>query len=492
MHRLASCALVLVFGCAKNTTVPSPDASMPPPVDTDPFAGLLAGQQQHDVLCARGNGDTVARAFCATSTQPAIASLVDLQRLIGLDMKPGNSLIGQNGNPALAMVAHTTSIAIRSTSQINPRAFLFTPPASNTLRPTTPIPNPTYVMMGFVRGEQLVELVSKDPSASGALRFYLFAYQQPCNTTTQGCIPADLYTPDAETGFTGYSLYEDVDIENTQFDCLHCHQPDGPGTRKILRMQELQFPWTHWVSNSAAPDSRGNNTLRNDFVAAHAPSETYAGIPCTILDTTQASALGINLVEAFVENNGFMAQPNEFLDKTILDEVVASNPAQPQSNVPPGVSATWRMLYASYLAGTAAIPPPYHDTRTTDPNKLPAMIAAYRAVMAGAMPRDQLPDIRDVLLDAALPDMTIHAAPSATGRQIVMQMCRQCHNSRLDQTITRARFNVDTLDALDRAERDEAIVRLRLPATSVRHMPPVRLRELSPSEIDLAATELAR
>src|SRR6266545_3742467 len=74
-----------------------------PTRETDPFADLPSGQQQHDIVCARGNGDTVALAFCASSTQPPIASLVDLQRLLGLDIKPGQVLNGQGGNPAFAL-----------------------------------------------------------------------------------------------------------------------------------------------------------------------------------------------------------------------------------------------------------------------------------------------------------------------------------------------------------------------------------------------------
>jgi hypothetical protein len=481
-------ALLGVAACA-NRAADDTQVDAASPQDTDPLAGLPAGQQQHDILCARANGDPVALAFCATTAQPSIGSLVELQRLLGLDIKPGQVLNGQGGNPAFALTAHSTSLAIRSTSQINPRVLLFTPPMPGAnIRPTTPIPNPAYVAMGYVRGEQFVELASKGPD--GQLRFYLFAFHQACNAI--GCAPADLFLPEAETGFIDYTVYEDRDLANTQFDCLECHQPDGPGTPRILRMQELQFPWTHWISNSAASDARGNNTLRNDFVATHDPSESYAGIPCPILGTTDRSALGANLIEAVVENNGFMAQPNEFQDKTILDEVVASNPAQPQSNIPPGVSPTWNALYASYISGAAAIPPPYHDERTTDPTKLATAIAAYRSVATGATPRDQLPDIRDVFLDAALPDMTIRPSPGQTGRQILIQMCRQCHNSRLDQTLSRARFDVDQLDAMTRDEKDLAITRIQLPTTSARHMPPLRLRELEPVDIDLVTQELAR
>jgi hypothetical protein len=71
-------------------------------------------------------------------------------------------------------------------------------------------------------------------------------------------------------------------------------------------------------------------------------------------------------------------------------------------------------------------------------------------------------------------------------------MCHGSHNSRLDQTISRARFNVDTLDDLPRDEKDTAIERIRLPANDPCKMPPPIESELSLDEIARVADELAR
>ena len=62
----------------------------------------------------------------------------------------------------------------------------------------------------------------------------------------------------------------------------------------------------------------------------------------------------------------------------------------------------------------------------------------------------------------------------------------------LDQTITRARFNVDTLDQLDPSEKQLAIQRLMLPDTDAHHMPPVRFHTLSDAERQLVIDELSR
>jgi hypothetical protein len=105
-------------------------------------------------------------------------------------------------------------------------------------------------------------------------------------------------------------------------------------------------------------------------------------------------------------------------------------------------------------------------------------------------------DIRDVFADTALSDLQFR--PSADlvaagdGRGIMTQMCQQCHNPSLDQTLTRARFDVTKLDTMSRAEKDVAITRLQLPVTSSRKMPPERFRALSDAEIQIVVQELQK
>jgi hypothetical protein len=136
-----------------------------------------------------------------------------------------------------------------------------------------------------------------------------------------------------------------------------------------------------------------------------------------------------------------------------------------------------------------AIPPPYFGVDQTDPNKTEAMIAAYRSVMAGTLPHDQLPDIRLIVRDDLLSSMSIRPKPGLDGRGILVHMCSQCHNSRLDQSLSRARFNATTLDTMSRQERDVAIVRLELPDSHPQKMPPPRFRSLSDAERALVIEE---
>ncbi len=451
-----------------------PDMGDPLNTEPDPLSaanGFKSGATQLAALCARGNGDAVSKAFCATTTPPVITSIVDLQTLLGLDFKAGNTANGKNGNPAFVLTGHSSSLVTRFTSAINPRAIIFTPPNS-TGRVNTAKPLASFIAMGFVRGEQFVELVSNDPTANGGkgdLRFFLFRFAQACNATAAGCTPDDLLTPKVESNFTSYSLYQESDIANTIFDCQQCHQTGGPTTAKILRQQELQNPWGHFFRNNR---SNGQAMLA-DFSAAHPVTETYAGIPGAAITNSDPAQL-----EGLVENQGFQAQPNEFNTGNILDK---------------GVSTAWLTLYDNAKV-QKDIPPPYHENRVTDPTKLATATTAYTNAINGTAPLTM--DIRDVFLDSALQDLTFRPSTDLVtakdGVGIMTQICQQCHNPSLDQTLSRAKFDVTKLATMDPTEKAKAILRLNLDVTAFRKMPPQRFRELSPDEIAIVTTALSQ
>ena len=429
-----------------------------PEHEVDPLKGLLQGSEQLAALCARNNGDTVSRAFCG-STAPGIGSIAELQTLLGIDFVPRHQGNGDDENASFALTGHSTSLVARFVSPINPRAIIWSEQAS-------------FVMMGFARGEQFIELVANDPTRSNELTFFLFRFRQACNDEPGGCTPGDLLTPAIESNFTSYTLYQDVDIKNTVLDCLQCHQPGGPSTKKILRMQELRSPWGHWMS---ANEAANNLQTLTDYKRAHAAGEVYAGIPGQAIPNSSP-----RMLETFIRARGFGTQPNEFNSALILDR---------------GATPEWRALYAKAQVGEA-IPPPYHGNRITDAVKLRVNADAYKAVASGTMPMSMLPDIRDVFLDAALQDLSFRPAASLVqakdGKGILIQMCGGCHNPRLDSTISRANFDVTKLDTMDRSTKDRAIKRLTLPKEAFRRMPPTRFRELSDEEIEIVTAELMK
>jgi hypothetical protein len=181
-----------------------------------------------------------------------------------------------------------------------------------------------------------------------------------------------------------------------------------------------------------------------------------------------------------VQNNGFASQPNQFDSSAIRTEMAAG-----------GASPTWNALYARAVAGDQ-IMVPYHSVPQTDPSKIAAAVQAYQDVMAGTLPRDQFPDIADVFLDSAEPEMSHRPAVGLDGAGILKHMCQHCHNSRLDQSLSRANFNVEDLATLPLSEKQEAIRRLQLDPADIKKMPPRRFHTLSQAEIDLAIQALSQ
>jgi hypothetical protein len=442
------------------------------------FANLSSGAEQLAKVCARKSHDALAARFCGGSP-PTVTSIVDLEHAIGLFAA---------GPPQLALTGHSTSLVIREVSAINPRAILFTAPSQP---PTTQandgsfIGDPGFVTMGFVRGSQLVEVAAHD-AQSNELNFYLVRFLQDCNSSSSGCNAGDLLTPAVERDWRSVSIYGDEDVKNTVFDCRHCHQPNGPSTAKMLRMQERRAPWTHWFRNNA--NEPGGVTLLQDFQSAHGTNEDYAGIPANLLDTPRSDPL---VLEALIDNNSVSPQPNEFNTTKIEQQVRQSNPAEPQQNMPMGQSATWQQIY-DFSAGGNAIPVPYHDVKVSDPSKLASRSSAYRAFVDGTLAAGELPDIRDVLLDSAAADMGLRPKPGADGLGILQQMCQRCHNSTLDQTLSRAAFNVEAIASMSRAQKDNAIARLMSNPSAPTLMPPARFGSLSAPELQTAVDFLKR
>ena len=436
-----------------------PDASIPV-ADSDPLGGLPTGVDQWNTVCAKHYGDMISAKFCAGSKPPTLTSLAALEALLGLTVVPNpNNDPTLNTKVRVTLNGESTGLGIRSVNPITPRAFLATPPLNG-------VPNPTYQVLSFARGEPFVELVANDPAAQ-TLRFFLVRFHPACEAT--GCTHADLQTPAIESNWTGYTLYDDQAIANTTVDCLTCHQAGGPSTKKILRMQELLNPWGHWFY----PERPETLQIVQAFQAAH-PSENYAGIPYQNVMPSRPFSL-----MQLLQNNGFATQPNAFDTLTINNERTAT-----------GTSATWAQLYGKSLAGLE-IPVPYY-TNAFDPTKLAAMTTAYQQTIAGTLSRDQMPDVSDTVLDTALSDMSIHPKAGLDGHGILVQMCQMCHNSRLDQAQSRAQFNVEQLGQMTRSEKDLAITRLQLPVTDKHAMPPARFHELSDAERKLAIDELTR
>jgi hypothetical protein len=461
----ASCA-ALVFGLALLTLGCSatavPDAREPDPDPDhdrlrwpDPLEHFPRGDDQLAVLCARDGDDPVRSLFCGDEPfEPR--DLIALQEALRIDAPRIGGITG------ISLTANSTALSTRSVSAINPRLIAVRVEQDSI----------ELLALAFARGEQSVEMVVRDRQ-SRELRFYLLAYRQDCNERDRGCRYDELLTPVTESDWTETSLYDEEDLKNTVLDCRACHQPEGPGTPRLLRMQERLTPWTHWLWKS----SLGGRVLLADYFDAHG-DEPYAGMPSASIDGSHPGNLA-----ALLAFSGKHEQPNEFAGGVIEAEVLLHarelGGDQPHDNSVPGASPTWDAAYERALRGEA-IPVPYHDVKVSDETKLAAMTEAYLAWRRGELEPGELPDIRDVYPDDPLrqAEMGFTTLPGLSGEEVLVQACSQCHNARLDPSISRAAFHTD-LDSLARGQKDTAIERLKLPATDPKAMPPRRIRYLS-------------
>ncbi len=460
--------------------------------DEEALHGLKEGEEQIKIVCDRNAGKTnkFLTAFCVNKVRPK--SLIEFQTALGLafpaNAPAGRGNNGAGGNPGYAVQGHSSSLVGKFVSAINPRVIIFDPTGTRD------------IVIGFVRGEQLSEIAVKN--TDNTFDFFIVAFKQACNAAPEGCTPGELLTPAVEKDWTAFTIYQDEDLKNSIVDCRQCHQPDGPGTPKILRMQELVNPWTHWFRDNT--DGQG---LATDYTAAHGTAEVYGGIPGNLIGTAATGSDPAKL-EQFVRQNGFVdptlkttnnnpSQPNQFDTAGIRTQVAAAQrPAAVAflggaacpidgSVASPSKSQTWDGLLYNFMNRTNAcllasqavtagsvpvakknvIPPPYHDLRVTDPAMLAKFTKQYQDFNAGTVTVKTLEDHRNAFVASQkeMAEAGFAVDPAMAPADIVKLACTQCHHADLDQTVSRSKFNIDFAKMTNlNAELDVAIARVKL------------------------------
>jgi len=455
-------AIAMTTGCrpdAGDSRQPTDWSKLPALASPDPeLAPLGARTASHEKICGRGHGDSFAKALCAGGRRPEIRDIEELLQLVGLaDQR------------AFAMTGNSTSLVAMSVSAINPRILVF-PRVDSDLKPPDGL-----TALGFVRGEPFVELVSRDPS-TGDLNFYLLSFEQTCGYDSGGCDLASLLTDEIESNWTAYSVYDQDDLESTSFDCKSCHQPNGPNTKRILRMQELASPWMHWFPQRFVQRTESDETLSAAFAAAHQYDRQYGGIPIDAITDALDEGSGAQL-EALVRAEGFGDQPNPF-------------DAQIAAEMKTGASVTWEARFQAHLAGEA-IAVPYPRTDVTDEAKRTAAVRSYVDVVRGAAARDSLLDLRKVFSADATEKLSFVPRQGTDGKTVLLQMCARCHDGRGNPDLAKNHFNVRALDQMSRPEKELAIMRLNATAIGAR-MPLWRVGALSSEAIAAATAELQK
>jgi DNA-binding beta-propeller fold protein YncE/cytochrome c1 len=454
----------LLAGCHSGTPgdarQPTDWSKLPVAIGGDAELAPLGGRQDaYDRVCARKRGDSFAKVLCGGSRRPEIRDFAELFELVGLS---------ESDRRAFALTGNSTSLLANRVSAINPRLLVF-PRVGDDL-----VPPAAMTAVGFVRGEPFVELVSRDPS-TGDFNFYLLAFEQECSYASGGCDLASLLTDEIEHDWTAYSVYDQDDLEGTSLDCNSCHQPDGHGTKRILRMQELAGPWLHWFPQRFVQRTDSDRVLLAQFTDTHKGDQQYGGIPITTIANALDEGSGAQL-EAVVRAEGFGAQPNPF-DAQIVTEMKS------------GSSPTWQARFETHLQGLA-IAVPYPAIDVTDEAKRNAATRSYQDVVGKASSRGSLLDIRNIFSDDAMAKLSFVPQPGADGKAVLLQMCARCHDGRGNPQLSKNRFNVRALDQLSRAEKDLAITRVT-DSTGAR-MPPWRAGSLPPDSIQAVTLELQK
>jgi hypothetical protein len=436
----------------------SPWANLPQVTHAEPELGAFGAREETlKRICARNRGDSFATALCGGPQRPQISDLRGLLQLSGL-----------RENRAFALTGNSTSLVAKSVSAINPRILVFPRVDSQGQRPGA------MTAIGFVRGEQFVELASRD-RVSGDINFYLLSFEQQCSYQVQGCDLTNLLTEEIEQGWTAYSVYDQDDLEGTSFDCLSCHQPKGHGTPRMLRMQELASPWLHWFPQRFVQQTESDRLLTAQFAATHQYDSQYGGIPVPAIVNALDEGSGAQL-EALLRAEGFAEQPNAF-DGQIAKEMNA------------GSSPTWQARFDAHLRGEAiAVPYPLPDV--TDVTKRDAASQSYLAVVQARAPRETLLDIRNVFSEDASAKLSFVPSGAAEGKTVLLQMCSRCHDGRGNPALNKNQFNVLKLADMTRALKDFAIARINDPGPA--RMPPPRSGTLTPESIQAATIELRK
>jgi mono/diheme cytochrome c family protein len=399
--------------------------------------------------------------FCANPT-PTVTGLADLQQRLHMMPAPADrASLGATGTVAV-LLAHSTALSGHVVSPINPRLIVPGTDAG------------AGVTLAFQRGVQRVELAIPGRD-DGLLNFYLVTFRQACNAKDGGCTPGDLYTPRIESDWTEVDIQADEDLKDKASDCRPCHQRGRsvPG----LLMREKVGPWMHFfgpLDQVPGPLGATGTDLVLDYQHAKG-DESYAGVPAATISHSSAFAL-----EQLVDGLDPTAQPLVFDSSRIALERYPYGSAGDAKT--PQRSATWDSEYAAFKRGEH-LALPYFDERTTDMNKQAALSDAYQRYLAGSLAVDDLPDLADIFPDdpQQRAEIGLQVEPHATPVEALIQACGACHNDVLDQSVSRARFNI-ALARMDAAEIALAITRLNLDRSAPLAMPPLEARELGSEE----------
>lgn len=466
--------LVLCLACspahhAETELRPSAAARAPPErgsrsADDAWLVGIGTGPEQTAKVCARERSDRVTSALCGEAS--SIRGLVELYAALGL---------GAPAERDVAATTHSLGLAARAVSAAIPRVFVFR-------SDETPLPWERFAVAAFSRGEQLVELVALDPNTLD-YDFYLLRFEQACNLT--GCTPEELLTERVESGWSGWTLYAESDLEDTPFDCVSCHRPFGPGTPKQLLMRQTASPWLHWGDFHGAYESRLCPAPQWPAPGPWIPGEglelllelegsegRYGGIPVReLIQAPSGERFALFLTDAENTLRGSRVPADypyaqlDFASTEALCERLAT-----------GASPTWERQRAESLA--RGLPVPYYAEDLLDPRQRRELAADRLGFLADRETEAGLDVAMSLLRAEIAPAVGFVPREEDTAAEILHQLCVRCHASNTPSYLLRGRFDAERLDTMGPDVACEVRRRIALPRTAPDRMPPQRAAEL--------------
>ena len=237
---------------------PSPIVALAPTIPGDVFTTLNDPAAAHAELCDPGgdptfpdHADRITNRFCQDAKPGGVVphpdGLAEFLHVLDLDFATPGGGNGTDGNPAFAILGHSSALTARKVSSITPTAFVFSPLERRRhaaarlhlprVRSRRVVPRGRVVLPRRHGRELLSRAVRQGVHARPA------AAPTICSRRTRS--PA---------GATSASTSRRPRSNNTIADCRQCHigtgrdVPDG-GDPLILRMQEIEAPHTHWFSS---------------------------------------------------------------------------------------------------------------------------------------------------------------------------------------------------------------------------------------------------
>ena len=482
VRQLASSWLTLGFsalsaiacGGASSTTSPHADASP----EQAWLNGVGTGQAQTARVCARGAGDRVAQALCA-SPPAAISSLEELYGALEL---------GSPDKRRLAATTHSLSLSGRTVSGANPRVVVL---ADNSV--PGGLPYEGVVATAFARGEQQVELVALDP-ATYEYNFYLLRFVQRCNASR--CTSEDLLTGRVENGWTDWTLYADTDLEDTPFDCLSCHRPFGGDTHKLLLMRQDLDPWMHWSDfrvfdendcptrppEGVEPKVIASSDGLDLLASLEGEDGKYAGISVSeLLAAPSGDALTDFLVDAELMITASPLPPHPYAQMSLRTRETLCE------RYYTGESPSWEA--DSLASRSRGLPFPHYEPDVLDQTARSELLASGADFWREREDVDPFDTLTSLLAPEVAAAVGFAPRESDTALEILQGMCGRCHAPDVNPRLERSRFNIAA--SVDPATFDEVSRRLSLPPTSPEAMPPRRAGTLPQWAIDRVLDDLA-